>query len=309
MALDASRLASNNQIVTGRVISTATASQTKRRAVSPAAFGRIAACIESREDLPGVVAAARALAGGRAAQVLVLHLNVTSLTAAVFPESASRRDVESDPEARALVDEAVDRMRASGIRASGQVVCSGWQTAAALLLDAASAFGPDLIVVTPRGRTGLAALIEGSVSHQLLRRAACPVLCLPPGCEHLDLRRLAVAWDGSGLAQMALELAEEVSHSYGSELMLVQVTDKTLPADVPAPRPKYSLTVIDRGSDTITEALNRAVSGWRAGVVIIGSHRRGDLAAMVVGSVTHNLLAISERPVLVVRSHRGSKPE
>ena len=256
-----------------------------------------------------MVAAARALAAGRAAQVLVLHLNVTSLTAAVFSESASRRDVESDVEARALVDRAVRRMRRSGISASGQVVGGGWQTAAALLLDAASAFGSDLIVVTPRGRTGLGALIEGSVSHQLLQRAACPILCLPRGFEHLDLLRLAVAWDGSGLAQTALQLAEEISHSYASELTLVYVTDKTLPAEVPAPPPKYSPTVIERGSVSITEALNRAASEWRAGIVIIGSHGRGDLAAMVVGSVTHNLLAISERPVLVVRSHRASKPQ
>ena len=250
-----------------------------------------------------MVAAARALAGRRGAQVLVLHLNFTSLTADLFPESASRRDVESDVEARALVDEAVRRMRRSGISASGQVVSSGWQRAAELLLDAASAFHPDLIVVRPRGRTGLAALIEGSVSHQLLQRAGCPVLCLPPGCEHLELRRLAVAWDRSGLAQTALELAEAVSRAYGSELRLIHITEETLPADLPRQRPEILLTVIERGSDSVSEALNRAASQWKAGIVIIGSHGRGDLAAMVVGSVTHNLLAISERPVLVVRSH------
>jgi len=254
-------------------------------------------------DLPGVVTAARALAAARPARVLVLHLNVTSMTAAVFPESASRRDIESDVEARALVDEAVHRMRRCGVSASGRVVRSGWQTAAALLLDAASAFRSDLILMTPLGRTGLAALIEGSVSHQLLQRAECPVLCIPPGCERLDLRRLAVAWDGSALSRTALKVAEQVTRVYKSELTLIHVADKALPAKIPASPPKTSVTVIERGSDTVTEALNRAAIESGAGIVVIGSHGRSDLAAMVVGSVTHNLLAISARPVLVVRSH------
>jgi nucleotide-binding universal stress UspA family protein len=295
------QLQANNQIM-GRVALTAGTSTTQRRTPSPAAFRRIAACVESTRDLPGAVAAVRALAAARSARVLILHLNVSSLTATVFPESASRRDIESDVEARALVDGAVHRLRRSGVNASGQVVRSGWQTAAALLLDAASAFRSDLILVTPVGRTGLAALIEGSVSHQLLQRAACPVLCIPPGCERLDLRRLAVAWDGSPLARTALKVGEQLARVYGSELTLIHVADKGLPANIPASRPKTFVTVIERGSDSVTEALNRAASESGAGIVVIGSHGRGDLAAMVVGSVTHNLLAISERPVLVVRS-------
>jgi len=255
-----------------------------------------------------MVAAVSALARGRSARVIVLHVNVTAQTAAMFPEAAGRRDIESDAEARALVDEAVRRMRRSGVTASGQVLTSGWQATADVLLDAAATFRSDLILVMPHGRTGLAAILEGSVSHQLLQRALCPVLCLPPGSQRLNLRRLAVAWDGSALARMALKLAEQVSRVFGSEVTPIRVTNKAPAAGFPASSALTSEVVIEQGSETVAEALNRAAGASKAGMVVIGSHGRGDLAALVIGSVTHGLLAISQRPVLVVRggSHGGS---
>lgn len=280
---------------------TATPSLAMLRKGQPPAFRRIAVCLESIEELPGVVAAIRALAAGSSAGVLVLHLNPTGLTAAVFPESASRRDIESDAEANALVEEAVRRMRRHGVDAAGQVVASGWQTAAALLLDAAAAFQSDLIVVVPRGLTGLAALIEGGVSHALLQRAPCPVLCLPPGLQRVDLGHLVVAWDGSPAAHAAFELGRHLSDAFGGQVTRLRVSRKARlqrTGELRAPTP---IQEIEQGTDSVAEALNRGAAATGAGVILIGGHRRGDLAALVLGSVTYGLLAISERPVLVAR--------
>jgi nucleotide-binding universal stress UspA family protein len=280
---------------------TTTPSPARPRKARLPAFQRIAVCLESIEELPGVVAAIRALAAGSSARALVLHLNPTALTAAVFPESASRRDVESDAEARALVEEAVRRMRQHEVDATGQVVASGWQTAAGLLLGAAAGFQSDLIVAVPRGLTGLPALISGGVSHALLERAPCPVLCLPPGLQRVDLRYLVVAWDGSPAARAALRLARRLSDEFGSQVTRLRVSPKARLRRSGERRALTPVQVIERGTDTVAEALNRGAAAAGAGVILIGGHRRGDFAALLLGSVTHGLLAISERPVLVAR--------
>ncbi len=51
-------------------------------------------------------------------------------------------------------------------------------TPAAAILDAAD--GADLVVVGSRGRGGFTGLLLGSVSHQVSRHAACPVVVVPP---------------------------------------------------------------------------------------------------------------------------------
>jgi nucleotide-binding universal stress UspA family protein len=38
-----------------------------------------------------------------------------------------------------------------------------------------------------------------------------------------------------------------------------------------------------------------------AGVIVMGSHGRGDLAGLLVGSTVHKVLHLADRPVLVVR--------
>jgi|SRR5215469_3645659 len=48
--------------------------------------------------------------------------------------------------------------------------------------------------------------------------------------------------------------------------------------------------------EIVAEAKNRD-----AGVIVMGSHGRGDLAGLLIGSTTHKVLHLTDRPVLVVR--------
>ncbi len=266
-----------------------------------AAFNRIAACLGSAWELPVIAAAARVLAGRRRSQVLIIHVCLTPLTAAIFPETTVRRDIESQVEAQGLVEEAVRRLRRAGVTASGQVVSESIASTADLVIRAATDFHADLLITGSRGLTALHRLIEGSVSHQLLSRAPCPILCLPSGLPRLDLRHIVLAWDGSPAARSALSVAGRVSRTHGASLAAIHVGRKGAEPVLSGLPAGLSLTVANEGPDGVADTLNQAAHAAGAGLVVMGSHGRGDLAAMVLGSVTHRLLAISERPILVVR--------
>lgn len=78
-----------------------------------------------------------------------------------------------EEDARRLIDEAVDKLgeRATGVEVSREAVCD---LPARGLLDAAS--DADLLVVGARGLGGFKGLLLGSVSHQVVQHATCPVV-------------------------------------------------------------------------------------------------------------------------------------
>jgi len=51
------------------------------------------------------------------------------------------------------------------------------------IIEKASAENADLIVLCTHGRSGLSRMLIGSVSAQIVRRATCPVLTVPPPQE------------------------------------------------------------------------------------------------------------------------------
>jgi nucleotide-binding universal stress UspA family protein len=44
-----------------------------------------------------------------------------------------------------------------------------------------------------------------------------------------------------------------------------------------------------------------AAQQHQAGVIVVGSHGRGDLTALLLGSVAHKVIHLADRPVLVAR--------
>jgi nucleotide-binding universal stress UspA family protein len=276
-----------------------------REAVTqPAAFQRIVACLSSALELPVVEGAARMLARRRRSRVLVIHVAKNPLTAEIFPELTVRRDIERPSEADALVEEAVHGLQMSGVSASGTVLREPAASTSELIVRAAADFRADLLVMCSRGLTSLRSLLEGSVSHQVLSKAPCPILCLPGGLPRFRLRLIVVAWDGSPAASAALSLAMRMSRKHEASVVAIHVGHAGAKPERSRLRANASFAEVDEGPDGVADTLNEAAYKARADLVVIGSHGRGDLTAMVLGSVTHRLLAISERPILVVRERR-----
>lgn len=90
-----------------------------------------------------------------------------------------------EDEVRAELADLAARCRAAGASTSWRVVDGA--NAAGALLEAANVAGAGLVVVGTRATRGLARLVLGSVAQDVLRRATCPVLVVPPRARLANL--------------------------------------------------------------------------------------------------------------------------
>jgi nucleotide-binding universal stress UspA family protein len=94
---------------------------------------------------------------------------------------AGRLYLETPGEATAVLEEALLAAWAcGGPRATTVVVDARRGDVAAAITWQAAAWPADLIVLTRRPRQALSRLVRGSVPDQVMRKASCPVLAIPP---------------------------------------------------------------------------------------------------------------------------------
>jgi len=141
------------------------------------------------------------------------------------------------------------------------------------------------------------------------------------------MAKIVVGYDGSDCARDALDTAIEVAKAYGDDLVVVgayevsrlggEVADYAtalkgrtehvleLARDQAAGRGQKIETelVEERPSDALVEVADRL----DARVIVVGSRGEGPLKGVLVGSVPHKLLQVSDRPLLVVPQRRASE--
>ena len=136
---------------------------------------------------------------------------------------------------------------------------------------------------------------------------------------------ILLAVDGSTYSEKAVELAKRLATTTNDEVVVTHVTE-LLPARFQTyPGMDYELDreVIELAASYVGELeeagikarteLRTAQSGGTArvltnlaeeldaGLIVMGSHGRGDLTALLLGSVAHKVLHLSQRPVLIAR--------
>jgi nucleotide-binding universal stress UspA family protein len=85
-----------------------------------------------------------------------------------------------------LAKEFAQRMQAAGVKGAMKIdESSSLNDVPTLILEAAKAFGADLLVLGTHGRRGVRRLVLGSIAEQCLRHAALPVLLIP-SATHVD---------------------------------------------------------------------------------------------------------------------------
>lgn len=197
----------------------------------------------------------------------------------------------------------------------------------------ARAFGADLVVVGSHRRGDVGGFFA-SVGHALAARMSTPILV----ASHVetrspaDLRQVLVAVDGGMLSQQAVFAAVAlagprtevtavwVDNSSGGLGAYPLAFDAT-PAQVEGPRALDDAVdfLRDAGAaassrrvssrDGTAAAIVRTADELDADLIVLGSRRPGNLEALLLGSVAHDVIACTRRTVLIASGGRhAGKP-
>ncbi|HEY0832256.1 MAG TPA: universal stress protein [Candidatus Dormibacteraeota bacterium] len=228
-------------------------------------------------------------------------------------------DVEVRSEAQAMVDATVARFLAAGVMAEPQIIRADSKHVAAAIALEAREFGADLVVVGSRGLSDWRSLTEHSVSHQLVCAVDCPVL-IARGRTHEEtgqVSRIVMAIAGGDDLAPAARAAGAVAPP-GASVTVVHVAQAFVGAQgfgyvEPAEEIRETMSracqmVSDAGftvhgmvvhQGPVAAAVAEIAKEVEADLIVIGSSRMGDIGSLFLGSVSHNLLHMTDKPVLV----------
>jgi len=224
-------------------------------------------------------------------------------------EQLVARELET---ARATLNEIEKQASESGVACETEVVqASQIQDE---IIAQATRMNADLIVMGRRGRRGLARLMLGDVTAQVIGRAPCSVLVVPRTAE-VTGRHFLVASDGSRFGDAAAATAGSLAKLCGSPVTVLSVT---LPSHNEQRRAEARQTV-NRATSFLSQE-NVRVSGQvlegrpdsliaelavktNTDLIVVGSHGRTGIERVLLGSTTERVLNLAtSAAVLVVRS-------
>jgi nucleotide-binding universal stress UspA family protein len=133
--------------------------------------------------------------------------------------------------------------------------------------------------------------------------------------------RIVVAVDESDVAERVLAAAQELATLSGAEVWVLNVAEREVskfalsPPDITDAQALVDKAVqkLANAGITVHGEVAHTVYGYAAseiislarerdaGVIVMGSRGRGDLAGLLVGSTAHKVIHLSDRPVVVVR--------
>jgi nucleotide-binding universal stress UspA family protein len=191
---------------------------------------------------------------------------------------------------------------------------------ARVLQELAEAGDVGMLVVGSTHRAGLGRVMPGSVAERLLSGAPCPVAVAPRAYEPLDIRVIAVGYDGMPEATNALELATAIGEAAGATLRVIAVrvqatTTAATQAEAIAgaggapdlqsrlhsavsglPSDLRALPIFEHGG-AARHLLDHAEQG--VDLMVLGSRGYGPVRAVLLGSVSATVVRAAPCPVLV----------
>jgi len=133
--------------------------------------------------------------------------------------------------------------------------------------------------------------------------------------------RILVATDFSEPSERALEFAAGLARDHGSEIIVLhavpRIVSRSGTSDLEEPGPAAELVdetvrdLKDRGLNARGEVVRvleghmprgivESAASADADVIVMGTRGRSDFGGLFLGSVTHRVLHLSEKPVIVV---------
>ena len=199
------------------------------------------------------------------------------------------------------------------------------------ILDCAATLPADLIVIGTHGAGGFEHLILGSVTEKVLRKAACPVLTVPPRVQatsKLPFKRLLCPVDFSDPSLAALEFAFSLAQESEAELTILHVLEWPIDEEPLVTRPftvpEYRRYREEDATARLEKLVPNEARDWcrpitrlghgkayreilgiatedSADLIVMGVHGRIALDLMLFGSTTNQVVRRATCPVLTLR--------
>lgn len=274
---------------------------------------RLLVGVDGREGGRDAIALARVLGASESSSAVV----ITILYVDRLGKEFALLGAEAADEAEPLFEQA--RQGLAGMEV--QTRAYGGGSVAEILITLAEKEDFDAIVVGSSHRGAVGRVLVGSVATSLLNGAPVNVAVAPKGFaeeEHGSPRVIAVGYDGSPEAKLALRCAESLARTTDSRIELLTVAKPPAPAPVMVPAylpqfPPQPDEVIAAGVDSVDSAL--AAEGIRldgdpaiqlarrceqgVDLLVLGSRGYGPMSRVLLGSVSRQLLPEAPCPVLV----------
>jgi nucleotide-binding universal stress UspA family protein len=138
------------------------------------------------------------------------------------------------------VREAVEKLKAAGVTAQGEVrQVTAESSAAQQIIAACQERAADLVALGSRGRGNIAAFVEGSVGRQVLSQIEAPAILVHSRAaaqrSYLPrpLRRILVPVDFSEISKQAVKVAADIAREERATLLILHVREMVPFGDVP----------------------------------------------------------------------------
>jgi nucleotide-binding universal stress UspA family protein len=189
------------------------------------------------------------------------------------------------------------------------------------------AVGAQLVVLGGKPHGALARGLGGSTAHYLVRSLDVPVLVVT--LAGWPIQRVLAAVDLSFAAEPTIAAARRLAQDAGARLRLLHVVepvrapkviaahvdeDSVYHADLEAfNRLTTGLTEMEPGDRVMrrgpaADAVAEEAASWAADVVVVGSHGKGWVERLLVGSVTERLMAMLPASLLIVPVRPAAQP-
>jgi nucleotide-binding universal stress UspA family protein len=291
--------------------------------MSDTKYQRILFAVDSQGHSRAAANTVAGLARAASAEVIVLHVQPVA-----YVPTWGYWEPESDDEGGQVIQKVVSDLESAGIPATASMKTAERSRIADVIAETARETKADLVAVGSRGLSDLAGVLLGSVSHRVVQLLDCPVLVCPERAHQTEgpIQRIFVAIAGREEASCELAIAATLAQLTGAQVLVVHVdfvfTGEAAPysesvedgqalvddavAELTAdgiPALGWSLG----GGDDIARDITDTAAAWNTDLIVLGSRRHSDLAALFAGSVDHKVIRISEQPVLIADRPSGGK--
>lgn len=281
--------------------------------------------IDTSTSSEAAVSAVAARPWPAASKVCVLHvLDLFTLPSShTGAGSYMERDIDA---ARSLVKSAADRLASSGSEVVTEVT-KGYPPAG--IVEYATDWGADFVIVGSHGRGSLMRFLLGSVAHGVVRHAPCSVEIVRRRADESEqydpAMRILLATDGSDYSTAAARSIAARPWPEGSQVKVISVIQTVEPwAGIPEAIPRLEVSILEQGEENIAEASKiLATAGlkvtasvlkgfpqavivdeankWGADLIIVGSHGRRGITRLLMGSVSEAVAMHAHCSVDVIR--------